>query len=233
MQFTIDEDDGTLTYNNYVRVGKNAFTLELYGNKLYICAVGGQQNAGSSNTASCLSIVTIASNNSMSVSNVSRLSTMSGDFRDISIANDNNAYILLGYYDSTYANLVGTIYHSTVANLTTPANWTAVVTINNPGYFWGIQAEASPTRFWFVKGNTIDVYGSLPTTTGSTPTNFSTTNLAGSTGYTAINSACFIAADTAVTGKGEGASAHVAKSFVSHSRLAREARELAAKLEEK
>ncbi|MCP6652058.1 hypothetical protein NL518_28590, partial [Klebsiella pneumoniae] len=86
-----------------------------YGNKLYVCAVGGYQNAGSYNTATCLSIVTIDSNDNMSVANVSLASGMSGDFRDITIANGSNAYILLGYYDNSYTNLVGKIYHSTVA----------------------------------------------------------------------------------------------------------------------
>ncbi|TWH49160.1 hypothetical protein [Sporomusa sp. KB1] len=224
------KSDGTLEYIDYIRVGKNAFTLELYGNKLYICALGGMQNAGSYNTATCLSIVTIDDDDAMSVANVSLASGMSGDFRDITIANSSNAYILLGYYDSSYANLVGKIYHSTVANLSSPANWTEVVSINNAGYLWGIQAEASPTRLWYIKGNLIDVYGSLPTTTGSTPTSFSTSNLAGSTGYTALNSACFIAPDTSLTAASAARPAHVAKSFASHIRLAREARELAEKL---
>ncbi|WP_143122526.1 hypothetical protein [Sporomusa acidovorans] len=121
VQYEIDEDDGILTYKSYVRVGKNAFTLELYENKLYICALGGMQNGGNYNTATCLSIVTIGSNNSMTAANVSLATGMSGDFRDISIANGSNAYILLGYYDSSYAKLVGKIYHSTVANLASPA----------------------------------------------------------------------------------------------------------------
>jgi len=234
VQFAIDETDGSLTYtDSYVRVGKNAFTLELYGNKLYICALGGMQNGGSYNTATCLSIVTIDSGDNMSVANVSLATGMSGDFRDISIANGNNAYILLGYYDSSYANLLGKIYHSTVANLSSPANWTEVVSINNAGYLWGLQAEASPTRLWYIKGNLIDVYGSLPTTTGATLTSFSTSNLAGSTGYTSLNSACFIAPDTSLTAASAARPAHVAKSFASHIRLARQARELAEKLAEK
>jgi len=232
VQYTIGSN-GVLTYSDYVRVGKNAFTLELYGNKLYVCALGGMQNAGSYNTATCLSIVTIDDDDAMSVANVSLASGMSGDFRDISIADGSNAYILLGYYDSSYANLVGKIYHSTVTNLSSPANWTEVVSINNAGYLWGLQAEASPTRLWYIKGNLIDVYGSLPTTTGSTPTSFSTSNLAGSTGYTSLNSACFIAPDTSLTATSAVRPAHVAKSFASHIRLARQARELAEKLAEK
>lgn len=233
LQYAIDATDGTLTFIDYVRVGKNAFTLELYGNTLYICALGGMQNAGSYNTATCLSIVTIDNNDSMSVANVSLATGMSGDFRDISIANGSNAYILLGYYDSSYANLVGKIYHSTVANLSSPANWTEVVSINDAGYLWGIQAEASPTRLWYVKGNSIDVYGSLPTTTGSTPTSFSTSNLAGSTGYTSLNSACFIAPDISLTAASAARPAQVTKSLAPHIRLARQARELAEKLAEK
>ncbi|SDE11441.1 hypothetical protein [Sporomusa acidovorans] len=87
---------------------------------------------------------------------------------------------------------------------------------------YGGQAEASPTRLWYIKGNSIDVYGSLPTTTGATPTSFSTSNLAGSTGYTALNSACFIAPDTSLTAASAARPAHVAKSLASHIRLARE-----------
>lgn len=52
--------NGNLTYISYVTAGKNSFTLDLYDNKLYVCSLGGMQNAGSGNADTNLCIVDLA-----------------------------------------------------------------------------------------------------------------------------------------------------------------------------
>ncbi|AJQ28863.1 hypothetical protein [Pelosinus fermentans] len=233
LQYEINTN-GTLNFITSVRVGRNGFTLEPWGNQLYICALGGVQNAGSGNALTRLSIVTIDEDNEMSVNNVALPSGWAGDFRDISIANANNAYVFVGHYNSSFSAMEGKIYRSTVANLANPSttNWTVVDNVNSGGYFWGIQAESTPSRFWFVRGNQIDAYSSLPTTTGGTPTSFNAAAL-NDAGYTEINSACFIAPDAPAAKMAAGTAAASAKGFVGQARLARQAKALADELKKK
>lgn len=217
---------GTLTYDNaYVTVGKNSFTLDLYDNKLYVCSLGGMQNAGSGNADTNLCIVDLTNFTQTGVTTVTITNpTQKGDFRDISILDANNVYIFAGHYDSGFANLVGSVYHTTLANITTPANWTEVVAVNDPGYLWGIHADGS--RLWFVKGTPIAVYDGTPTTAVTASRTFSITEMSDYTGGN-LNSACFIAPSIPAT-----RSLNLAvdsKSLASHIRLAKEARELAEK----
>lgn len=217
---------GTLTYDNaYVTVGKNSFTLDLYDNKLYVCSLGGMQNAGSGNADTNLCIVDLTNFTQTGVTTVTITNpTQKGDFRDISILDANNVYIFAGHYDSGFANLVGSVYHTTLANITTPANWTEVVAVNDPGYLWGIHADGS--RLWFVKGTPIAVYDGTPTTAVTANRTFSITEMSDYTGGN-LNSACFIAPSIPTT---RGLNLAVAsKSLASHIRLAKEARELAEK----
>ena len=235
VQYTIGADS-VLTYKDAVRVGRNSITMELYGSTLYVCNIGGQQQAGKGNMLTRMNIININSSNIMSCVTAVRVPSLSGtddgDFRDITIANGYNAYILTGHYDGSFSNFIGSIYHSEVADLCDPTEWTEIITINAPGFFWGIHAEDVPTgtqvdtpgRLWFIKGNAIDAYQSLPTV--ATPTvnvAFSTTDLAvGTAGFTNLNSACIIAPDH--TG--------IRKQFHGQARLARRAAVLAGLLKE-
>jgi vitamin B12 transporter len=45
VKLEIDTLDGSLTYISHLEVGKNAFTLEPFNNKLYVCALGGRAAA--------------------------------------------------------------------------------------------------------------------------------------------------------------------------------------------
>ena len=224
-RFEIDPFDGSLGFVDYVTAGKNSFTLDLYGNKLYVCSLGGMQNAGSGNADTNLCIVDLANFTQTGVTTVNITNpTQKGDFRDISILDANNVYIFAGHYDSGFANLVGSVYHTTLANITTPANWTEIVAINDPGYLWGIHADGS--RLWLVKGTPIAVYDGTPTTAVTASRTFSITEMSDYTGGN-LNSACFIAPSIPTT---RGLSLAVsAKSMASHIRLAKEARELAEK----
>ena len=226
VRFAINARTGALTYDNaYVTAGKNSFTLDLYDNKLYVCSLGGMQNAGSGNADTNLCIVDLANFTQGGVTKVTLANpTQKGDFRDISILDANNVYIFAGHYDSGFAKLVGSVYHTTIADITAPANWTEVVAVNDPGYLWGIHADGS--RLWFVKGTPIAVYDGTPTTAVTASRTFSITEMSDYTGGN-LNSACFIAPSIPAT---RGLNLAVAsKSLASHIRLAKEARELAEK----
>lgn len=220
VKFNINSGTGALTYVGYITVGKNAFTLDHYNNKLYVCALGGMQNPGSANADTRLDIIDLAT---FTKTTVTKTGSMVGDFRDITIVDANTAYVFLGNYDASFANLVGGVYRTTVANLTSPSAWTKVSDINSSGYLWGIYADSN--RFWFVKGNQIDIYPGLPASISDTATKtFTPTQLGYSGGN--LNSAIILAPDQTAALAAKSASG-VAKSFAAHSILAQQARKAA------
>ncbi len=216
----IDSTTGALDFEGYITVGKNAFTLDHYNNKLYVCSLGGMQNAGSANADTRLDIIDLSS---FTKTTVTKTSSMTGDFRDITIVDANTAYVFLGNYDASFANMVGGVYRTTVANLTSPSAWTKVSNVNSAGYLWGIYADSN--RFWFVKGNQIDIYPNLPASTSDTATKtFTPTQLGYSGGN--LNSAIILAPDQTSTFAARSTSG-VAKSFAAHTVLAQQARKAA------
>ena len=241
LQYKINTSTGLLTYQNkYVRVGKNPFTLELNNHKLYVCCLGGMQQAGSTNSASCISIVTVSST-SMTVQNAAIPSSVTKDFRDISITGS-YAYIFTGYFNTTYSAFNGYIYRTTVSNLaaSSPSAWTLLKSVSTSGYFWGIHAEGYQNkRFWFIKGNVIEVYGTANGSTLGTPSKQFNAAALTNSGYTDINAACFIVANSSkneMDGKEdeelERGESSVGKTCFGAARLAREARELAERAKE-
>jgi hypothetical protein len=122
----------------HLEVGKNAFTLEHFNNKLYVCALGGMQNAGSANADNRLDIIDLTT---FTKTPFSTIPAIGGDFRDITIKDASNAYIFVGHYDASFANMVGGVYHTSVANITSPATGTKVVTVGSRGYLWGIYRK--------------------------------------------------------------------------------------------
>jgi hypothetical protein len=211
--------NGTLRYVSHLTVGKNAFTLEAFDNKLYVCALGGMQQAGSANADTRLDIIDLAT---FTTTSVSTISSIGGDFRDITIRDADNAYILVGHYDAGFANLVGGVYHTSVANITSPASWTKVIDVNSPGYLWGIYAETN--RLWFVKGTPVEIYAPLPAGSATPAKTFSAADMGDATG--SLNSATIVASNqtSASTATFKAAAA---KSFASHSILAQQARQAA------
>ncbi|CVK18332.1 hypothetical protein SPSPH_006790 [Sporomusa sphaeroides DSM 2875] len=216
----IDSSTGDLYYMGHIAVGKNAFTLDHYNNKLYVCALGGMQNAGSSNADTRLDIIDLST---FTKTTVNKTTSMTGDFRDITIVDANTAYVFLGNYDTYFTNMVGGVYRTSVANLATPSAWTKVSNVNSGGYLWGIYADSN--RFWFVKGNQIDIYPGLPASTSDTSTK---TFTPGDLGYTGgnLNSAIILAPDQP-SGFAAKSASGVAKSFASQSVLAQQARKAA------
>lgn len=220
LKLYIDSATGELDYEGYITVGKNAFTLDHYNNKLYVCALGGMQNAGSSNPDTRLDIIDLAT---FTKTTVNKTSSMTGDFRDITIVDANTAYVFLGNYNASFANMLGGVYRTSVANLTSPSSWTKVSDVNSAGYLWGIYADSN--RFWFVKGNQIDIYPGLPASTSDAATK---TFTPGDLGYTGgnMNSAIILAPDKTSKLAAQSATG-VAKSFASHTVLAQQARKAA------
>jgi hypothetical protein len=224
VKLEIDTLNGSLTYISHLEVGKNAFTLESFNNKLYVCALGGMQNAGSYNGDTRLDIIDLAT---FTTTSVSTTAAIGGDFRDIAIRDADNAYILVGHYDSYFSNLVGGVYHTSLTNITSPANWTRVIEVNSPGYLWGIYAESN--RLWFVKGTPVEIYSPLPTSIATSAKTFSAANMGDATGN--LNSATLVAPNPAVT-RAVTFKTAAGKSFASHAVLARQARQSAKALKE-
>ena len=233
VRYTVNSDDGTLTYKDSVRVGKNSFSLNLYGGKLYVPSIGGMQQAGSANTEACLSIVEIDEDEDLISKKVVLPSGVTGDFRDIAMANG-KAYVLTGFYTSDYSQLTGKLYKTPVSNLeaASPEAWTEMQDINQAGYLWGIHAESN-TRFWFVKGQRIQVFTNSSDVVPETVPyrDFTMEQLTDDTSFSQINGACFVAGDTEIRMKGPmgAAAAPAGKSLAGQIRLAREAHMLAEK----
>jgi len=228
VQFEIDGASGELDLKNYVTVGKNSFTLDLYDNKLYVCSLGGMQNQGTGNAETNLCIVDTKKFNHENVVTIKITNpTQNGDIRDISIIDPDHVYIFAGHYDANYVNMIGAVYHTTLANITSFENWTKIIPVNSKGYLWGIHADGS--KLWFVKGTPIEVYNGSPTTTVSPDKTFGILEMSDFDKGN-LNSACFIAPSLPrMFGVGLSVSS---KSLASQIRLAKEARELAEKLKE-
>lgn len=225
-QFAINESTGKLLFKKYVTVGKNSFTLDLYGNKLYVCSLGGMQNQGTGNAETNLCIVDTNDFKQESVVTIKITNpTQNGDIRDISIIDPDHVYIFAGHYDANYVNMIGGVYHTTLANITSFENWTKIIPVNSKGYLWGIHADGS--KLWFVKGTPIEVYNGSPSSTVSPDKTFDILQMSDfNDGH--LNSACFIAPSLP---RMFGVSLSVSsKSLASQIRLAKEAHELAEKL---
>ena len=233
VRYTVNSD-GTLSYKDSVRVGKNSFSLNLYGGKLYVPSIGGMQQAGSANEEASVYIVSV---NALSKKLVSKKVVLPagivGDFRDIALADD-EVYVLTGFYTSDYSKLTGKLYKTPVSNLaaSSPAAWTEMQDISQAGYLWGIHAESN-TRFWFVKGQRIQVFTNASAVVPETAPyrDFTMEQLTDDTSFSQINGACFVAGDTEIRMKGPmgAAAAPAGKSLAGQIRLAREARMLAEK----
>lgn len=229
-RFEIDSSTGELFFEDYVTVGKNTFTLDLYGNKLYACSLGGMQQIGTGNQDTNICIVDLDNFTQGGVVTVNLANPLTdGDIRDISIVNDDNVYVFAGHYGEDYTNFVGKVYHTSLAHLTSPTLWTEIITVNDPGYLWGIYADGY--RLWFVKGTPIAVYDGTPSSAVTADKVFSITDMSDYEGGN-LNSACFIAPNKTTALRGVS-SLSAPKSLASHIRLAREARMLAEEAKKK
>jgi hypothetical protein len=242
-ELTLDplSGDPTLTFNYYVRTGQASSSFLPYGDKLYVCAIGGMQQPDKSNPNTalwCVDISNPTSSNPTAIQLQPNLanSSVPGDYYDITIANDGAVFVLLGHFVSNYGAFVGNVLRTTVSNLlntTNPIPYIQVETIaNRTGNLWAIHAEPIGTdgRFWFVYGNELRVYQTLPTATSTPYIPYSTATLGGGPQYTQFNSFTFLPPDGPAPQAEDRGLPY--KPTNSHNRLAREVREAKVKLEE-
>jgi hypothetical protein len=222
-----------LTFKDYKFVGKNSCSFVPFDSKLFICAIGGMQNPNSSNTATGIWYVDISNpvNSNMTVTQITvpTLAGVSGDFYDICFV-DNKVYILAGHFINNYALFNGNLYLTSLSNLysNAPTAWTLIDTISEPGNYWSLEGEPVPGRLWVIKGQQVEVYTTPPTASGVTPISFTVTQLAGSSGYTDINSATLLGPNGSPPATEDTESHHHRhhhKISHSHARLAMHARQ--------
>jgi hypothetical protein len=211
----------TLTYVDYVRVGKNSTSFVPFEDKLFIAAIGGMQNDGTYNKDTGIWYVDVSSpSNSMNVFQV-KVPTISpqGDFRDVCIRNPNEVYILVGYFNKQYTEFVGSVYLTTLANFTnqstTPSAWTLVIsissgTVSESGDYWSLFNDPTLDRLYLVRGKKLEVYTSLPLTASTAPyLTFTVASFAGgSATFIEFNSVCLINPDGPSPTSGDGRAYH-------------------------
>lgn len=240
--------DGTLTYRDAVRTGKNALSMDSYGSTLYCCCAGGKQQDGTATQESAIHIIDVDKNQDMDARTAVKPSNfIEDDIRDLSITSydgktgtgsaetDNVwAFIMAGHYGTDYAAFSGTIYRTPLSNLQSahPEDWEAVQRFTGTGYFWAIHA-ADNGRFWFIKGDRIQVFqDSYQITVNTQPDQeFTQSDLTSHSDYKHINSVCFFPPDQTKEAAAEmrlkGLRTKRFKYMNGHLRLAREAFRLA------
>lgn len=153
---------GGLLYMNYVELEKGSRTWQHFGKKLYICCDGNRSDAGNS----CLQIVGLSDLTGKITDNpivtVPKPAIMNGYFRDITIADSNHVYVILGKQDGY--NSYTAVYHTNIDAITEPALWSKVfeTTINSgSARYWGIYNDSG--KLYAVGSNSVHIFDSLPT----------------------------------------------------------------------
>ncbi len=237
--------DGTLTYRDAVRTGKNALSMDSYGSTLYCCCAGGKQQDGSVNQELGIYMVDVDGDQDMNVRTaVMPANFVQDDIRDLSItpydgtagtaADQVWTFIMAGHYEKDYLSFSGTIYRTTLSNLRSahPDDWDVVRRFTGTGYFWAIHA-ADNGRFWFIKGDRIQVFQDSSQITVNTQPDqeFTQSDLTSHSDYKHINSVCFFPPDQTKEAAAEmrlkGLRTKRFKYMNGHLRLARETFRLA------
>jgi hypothetical protein len=151
---------GSTDYNS--NFAPNAFAMAVRGSNLYVAAIGGEQGAGSYNTASRIQSIAYGTSNlsTATVNNVmSPSSTYPYNFLDISF-NGSTAYVLMGAYNSSYT------MNGVLLSTTDFINFTTIDAISAAaGYYWAAQYTSDNNRIWYGRGNPIRVYNASSTGT--------------------------------------------------------------------
>ncbi|WP_196594140.1 autotransporter domain-containing protein [Pectinatus sottacetonis] len=167
-------DDGSLAYNSYTRMGKNAdqSRMNFYNNHLIVSFIGGYQNYGSGNKETGIYAARISDDpkQRLSLKNCTKINIpdnvkeTSADFRDLKILPNGTAYVMaynLAQSASTINN--GHVYQTTVSNLLAehPQAWKEITSTDQgewKGWFGKLNAEYYTKRLWLETGNTLNVY---------------------------------------------------------------------------
>ncbi|WP_110955073.1 hypothetical protein [Anaerosinus massiliensis] len=161
---------------------ENAFSIQAYGDYLYLIAVGGMQHYTTPITWNPTSRLQKIAISDLTVTDVLRAATTAEastkpndcfDFRALTFNNDGSqAFILTGAYDATYTmswrlyatdmdTLASTSNISLVSSLVT-TKIAKVVDHKNilAGYLWTLMYSESTESTWFTRGNDLAIYDS-------------------------------------------------------------------------
>lgn len=180
MQYRIN-NDGSLTYTDYARIGKNTNVVRLnsYNQLIFSTAVGGYQNYGKNNPDSSLDYVDINKNHigqiheKKSITLPEHVKNDGYDFRDMKVLPNGTVYILKYVLSETggsnISGFTGKVYQTTMANLMSehPDDWKIVqdgTVAAGGGWFGKIDAEYYTKRLWVEWGNNLFVYEDGDTT---------------------------------------------------------------------
>ncbi|WP_371377453.1 hypothetical protein [Sporomusa aerivorans] len=150
----------TVDYN--LNLGRNAFTLERHGSKLYVCSIGGKQGGGAPNPNSKLDVIDLANTGDptgLAFTTAFMADEIVGELRDITFTNDGNAYVLAGHYLADYTNFNGHVLQFPAANVE-PEYLTGIyffpTIFPNQGAVFAVLANDN-NRIWLARGMYVDL----------------------------------------------------------------------------
>lgn len=160
---------------------KNPFSLNLYGDNLYITSVGGMQNYGFTNGENSKieritkEFTAYSLEDSKNGVKDNELVTVfkggtqpyEGDFRAFTYSANGDAFILTGRFDADGLGLSGVLYHTSMKILESEKETkiTEVETFEDPvkfnsvkGYWWTLLYSDTDQSLWISTGNDLSVY---------------------------------------------------------------------------
>lgn len=170
------------------------------------------------------------------ITNVSGSPAIPGDFRDIAFSDSGDAYLLTGYYDSTYSNLSYRLYKTTATSINSgsPSLGTKIFDTTAPGFLWAtLYQDTTNDLFWFCTGNEIQILQAPLTTTPTTVDTLDPSDLGNSPTDGNLNSVTPLWAPSALAMRAVAPATVASRSLAAHARLAREVREAAKALRKK
>lgn len=208
----------------------NPFSLQKYGDNLYVTSVGGMQQSGKTNgTESKIERIPLTFNGITLVKPalVGGDDATTGDFRALAFSSDNSdstdAYVLTGHLTDAGTGLTGALHYLTMDDLKNTEGKTidevelaSFVLGNVSGYNWGLLYSEKDKAVWFTKGNDLGVYQFDGEAIKERAT-IAIDDMAGSTGYS-LNT-------VALVGEGKNFKGYVSPTFASVSKRAIEERE--------
>ncbi|WP_371366403.1 hypothetical protein [Sporomusa rhizae] len=156
----------TVDYN--LNLGRNAFTLEWHGSKLYVCSIGGKQGGGTPNPNSKLDIIDpantadptgLAFTTAFTAADLTPILGEGPELRDITFTNDGNAYVLAGYYFANYTTFKGYVLQFPAGNVAPDyltGSYFFPTSLPNQGSVFAVLAN-DRNRIWLARGMYIDL----------------------------------------------------------------------------
>lgn len=156
------------TVDHNLNLGRNAFTLERHGDKLYVCSIGGKQGGGTPKPDSKLDVINLADTTdptglafttAFKAADLVPILDEGTELRDITFTNDGNAYVLVGYFDANYKILTGYVLQFPADNVV-PDYLTGIyffpTTFPNQGSVFAVLANDN-NRIWLARGMYVDL----------------------------------------------------------------------------